>query len=138
MIRSQLVATPQQQLVARFYDEVLNAQRLDLLEEIVADDFTEHGTPPIAGRDGFRAFVTGIVGGFPDVRLDVDDWIVEGDRVVARVSVRGTHRGEALGMPPTGRSVSWTAIHIWRIAAGRLAERWSEANVLGLMEQLRG
>jgi predicted ester cyclase len=126
------------QLVGRFYDEVLNQKRLDVLAEIISDDFLEHGDPPIErGVKGFRSFVEGIIRGFPDVRLTVDDWIVEGDRVVARVSVEGTHRGEVFGFAPTGKHVSWTAIHIWRAADGRLVERWSEANVLGIFEQLQ-
>lgn len=127
-----------QALVARFYDEVLNQGRLDLLGELIADDFVEHGTPPIPpGSDGFRSFVARVGEAFPDFHFGVDDWIVGGDRVVVRGSAAGTHQGEFLGYAPTGKRVSWTAIHIWRVADGRLAERWSEADVLDIVEQLR-
>jgi steroid delta-isomerase-like uncharacterized protein len=125
------------QLVERFYDEVLNQQRLDLLDTLIAPDFVEHGFPPIVGAEGFRAFVSGLIEALPDLELTVDDWVVEGDRVAARIGVRGTHRGEFLGYPPTNRPIQWTAIHIWRVADGRLAERWSEADVLGIVEQLK-
>jgi steroid delta-isomerase-like uncharacterized protein len=124
-------------LVRRFYDEVLNQKQLDLLDELIAVDFVEYGTPPLTGADAFRGFLEGLFAGLPDVELTVDDWVVEGSRVVARVTVRGTHRGEFLGYPPTNRPIQWTAIHLWRIADGRLAERWSEADLLGIVEQLQ-
>lgn len=129
---------PEKDLVARFYDEVLNQQKLDVMAELFDPDFVEHGTPPVMGLEGFRSFVRGLAKGLPDVHLTVEDWIVEGDRVVARCSVTGTHDGELLGFAPTGRPISWTSIHIWRVENGRLAERWSEADVLGLVEQARG
>jgi predicted ester cyclase len=129
---------PERDLVARFYDEVLNQRKLDVLPDLLDPDFVEHGTPPVIGLEGFRSFIRGLTEGLPDLRLEVEDWIVERDRVVARCSVTGTHSGELLGFAPTGRPISWTAIHIWRVANGRLVERWSEADVLGLVEQVQG
>ena len=131
------VSAPGRDIAARFYDEVLNGRDLELIDALVAPDFVEHGTPPMEGRDAFREFVAGLLQALPDFRFDVDDWIVEGDRVVARCSATGTHHGEFLGFAPTGNRVTWTAIHIWRIVDGRLAERWSEADVLGIVEQLK-
>lgn len=125
-----------QAVVARFYEEVLNGKRLELLEELFASDFVEHGSPPIVGVDGFREFLVMLATGLPDVTLAVDDWIVQDDRVVARCRVSGTHQGELFGHAATGRRVTWTAIHIWRVADGRLAERWSEADVHGILQQL--
>jgi steroid delta-isomerase-like uncharacterized protein len=125
-------------LVARFYDEVLNQQQLDVMEQLFDPDFVEHATPAVMGLEGFRSFIRGLAEGLPDVHLTVADWIAEGDRVVARCSVTGTHNGEFLGFPPTGKPISWTSIHIWRVANGRLVERWSEADVLGLVEQMKG
>jgi steroid delta-isomerase-like uncharacterized protein len=130
--------SPERDLVARFYDEVLNQQQLDVMEQLFDPDFVEHGTPPVTGLEGFRSFIRGLVEGLPDVHLTVADWIAEGDRVVARCSVTGTHHGEFLGFPPTGKPISWTSIHIWRVANGRLLERWSEADVLGIVEQVKG
>jgi steroid delta-isomerase-like uncharacterized protein len=127
----------QQQLVFRFYEEVLNEKRLEVLDELLSEDFVEHGTPPIRGRADFRSFVEALLGALPDFRFTVEDWIVATDRVVARASAIGTHEGEFLGYPPTHTPVSWTAIHIWRIADGRLVERWTEADVLGIVSQLQ-
>jgi steroid delta-isomerase-like uncharacterized protein len=125
-------------LVSRFYADMINGKQLDALDELVADDFIEHGTPPTSGLESFRVFLAGLVAALPDVELEVDDWIVEGDRVVARCRVSGTHHGEFLGYPPTGRRVEWNAIHIWRVDRGRLAERWSQADMLAIIEQLKG
>lgn len=124
-------------IVATFYDEVLNGKQLERFDALVAPDFVEHGTPPMEGREAFRAFVAGLLAALPDFRFEVDDWIIEGDRVVARCSAAGTHLGELLGFAPTGNRATWTAIHIWRIVDGRLAERWSEADLLGIVEQLK-
>lgn len=124
--------------VARFYDEVLNGKHLDVLDDLAAPDFVEHGTPPIVGIDGFRGFLESLARGLPDVQLTVHDWIVDNDRVVARCLVSGTHRGELFGYRATDKPISWTAIHIWRVHDGRLAERWSEVNMLAIIDQLRG
>lgn len=126
-------------VVERFYDEVISGGNLDTLDELLAPDFVEHGAPAglPAGRDGFREFASALRIGFPDFRWSVDDWIVAGDKVVARGGGKGTHSGEFLGAPPTGRSVEWTAIHIFRVQDGKLVERWSEVDVGGLLERLR-
>jgi steroid delta-isomerase-like uncharacterized protein len=124
--------------VARFYAEVINDHRLDALDELVADEFVEHGTRPLVGRDAFRGFLVALATGLPDVSLEVEDWITEGDRVVARCHVTGTQTGELFGYAPTGRRIGWGAIHIWRIADGRLAERWAQADMVGIIDQLEG
>jgi predicted ester cyclase len=125
-------------LVADFYDEVINGGRLELVDEIVAEDFVEHGTRPAApGREGFKVFLRELGGGLSDIRWQTHDVIAEADRVVVRGSIEGTHTGDLFGHAPTGRRVSWTAIHIWRVTDGQLRERWAEVNLLNLMEQLR-
>jgi predicted ester cyclase len=88
-----------------------------------------------AGSD--RLFLAGFLSGLPDVRLEVDDWVTEGEKVVARCRVSGTHRGEFLGYAPSGRRIEWVAIHIWRVSDGLLRERWSQADLLAIVEQLQ-
>jgi hypothetical protein len=73
---------------------------------------------------------------FPDLRVTVEDVIAEGDRVVARDTVTGTHRGEYMGIPPTGRSITYNEIFIARFADGRIAETWGVVDVLSQMRQL--
>jgi steroid delta-isomerase-like uncharacterized protein len=126
-------------LVRRFYDEVISGGDVAALHELLTADFVEHNPPPglPPGRDGFKAFVRGLRSAFPDFQWTVDDLITSGDKVVARGHGRGTHQGEFLGVPATGRSIGWSAIHIFRVENGRLAERWWQADVAGIMEQLR-
>ena len=74
---------------------------------------------------------------FPDLHLTIEDQIAEGDRVVTRVTFRGTHQGEFNGIPPTGKPVEYSGIAIDRIADGKVVEMWHLANTLGLLEQIR-
>jgi steroid delta-isomerase-like uncharacterized protein len=126
-------------LVQRFYDEVISGGNMDVLDELVAEDFIEHGAPSSLppGREGFKLFVGGLRGAFPDFRWTVEDWIIDGDKVVARGGGRGTHQGEFMGVPGTGKPAEWTAIHIFRVADGKLRERWAELDATGLAERLR-
>lgn len=127
-------------IVARFYDEVVSGGRFEVVDELCVPDFIEHGAPPDMppGREGFKAFLRMLRNAFPDLKWTVDDWIATDEKVVARGSGRGTHRGDFLGFAPTGRPVTWSAIHIFRVVDGRLVERWSEADRLGLFDQLKG
>lgn len=68
--------------------------------------------------------------------VTVEDLIAEGDKVAARVTTRGTHTGELMGLPPTGRRVEWSGISMTRHADGRIAEQWGEFDALGLLQQL--
>jgi predicted ester cyclase len=118
--------------------EVFNDGNLGAADEVIAADFTEHvpmpGAPP--GLAGFKQYVTMLRAAFPDLRYTVEDEIGEGDRVVARMTVRGTHRGAFLGVPPTGKRVTWTEMHAGRVVEGKLVEHWGNADMLGLLQQL--
>src|SRR2546428_12922842 len=78
---------------------------------------------------------TAILSAFPALVETIDDLVAEGDHVVERMTLRGTHLGEFMGVPPTGKPVSWTAIAIYRLEEGRNAECWVEPNLLGLAIQ---
>jgi predicted ester cyclase len=104
-----------------------------------AHKFADNGDNSLEGpasREGFTQFVGRLRSAFADFRWSVKDWIVAGDKVVARGTGKGTHRGDFLGVPPTGRPVEWTAIHIFRVEDGRLTERWSEVDIGGPVERL--
>ena len=73
---------------------------------------------------------------FPDAQATIEDLIAEGDKVVTRSTLRGTHRGEFMGIAPTGKHVTFTGIAIFRIEEGKIAEGWNNFDVLGLMQQL--
>jgi steroid delta-isomerase-like uncharacterized protein len=127
-------------IVLRFDEEVWEKRNLDVLDELVAEDFVYHNpslpVPDIPGRTAFKALLTGLLKAFPDLRTAADDVIAEGDRVVGRVTFSGTHKGDFMGVPATGKSVTWSAIVILRIADGKICEEWINADLLGLMRQL--
>lgn len=127
------------QLVMRFFEEALNDGKLELLDEIMAADYIEHGAPPDRppGREGFKAFLGMVAGAFPDLHVHVEDVLAEGDKVAVRLTVHGTHKGVLMGdIQPTGRQAKWTGIDILEIEGGKIVGRWSERDLLGLMQQL--
>ena len=89
-----------------------------------------------AGLEGVRKAFAIFQRAFPDTVHTIDDLIAEGDRVVARITARGTHTGELFGHAPTGRVVSLTGIAIYRLVEGRIVERWAEQGV-GILDQLQ-
>jgi steroid delta-isomerase-like uncharacterized protein len=107
-------------------------------ERIIHPDFFDHTNPPgmQRGLEGHKAIVALFRAAFPDQWWRIDDLIAEGDKVVARTTMTGTHLGDFFGIPPTGRSVTLTGVHIMRVADGKIAEHWGNNDDLGLMRQL--
>jgi steroid delta-isomerase-like uncharacterized protein len=124
-------------VVRRYIDEV-NRMNLDALDELVAFNYVDHnalpGMPP--GRESLKQAYRLFSQAFPDVYFTLEDLVAEGDRVAARGTVRGTHRGDFFGLPATGKQATWTGIHIFRIADDKAVEGWLELDQLSLMQQL--
>jgi predicted ester cyclase len=114
-------------LVVRLIEEVWNAGALDMLPELWADQTRGEAT---AMRDI-------LINAFPDLHVEIDDLIAEDDRVVARLSFNGTHRGDFRGIAPTGRPVTFSAIRIYRVSRGKIVETWAVQDALGLLGQLK-
>jgi len=125
-------------LTQRFYEEVWNKGNLDAVDDILTGDFVDNAAPPgfPTGPEGAKQVFTMYRAAFPDFRLSVRDLIAEGDKVVARWLTQGTHQGELMGIPPTGKAVEVTGIDIFRFAGGKIAEHWAEFDMMGLMQQL--
>lgn len=126
-------------LALRYADLLLNRHELDRAAEILAPDFVGHlaGIPgPVCGPDAWKAVFGGFLAGFPDYRETVHDVLAEGDLVASRTSFTATHRGEFMGMPPSGRTVSAGGMAFLRIAGDRVVEQWTEADVVGMLQQL--
>lgn len=125
-------------IVRRFLEEVINKGNLALVDELVAADLVDHAAPPgmEGNRDGLKAFFTTFRGAFPDLHYTVDDVIAEGDRVVQRTTAHGTMKGDFAGMPASGKSASWSEVHITRLSNGKLAEHWAVIDQLGMLQQL--
>ncbi len=122
-------------LVQRFVD-AYNRFDLEALGETVAVDFIEHGDSGQSGREALLAYASMLHTAFPDITNTIEDIIAEGDKVVTRTLVRGTHLGEMMGMPPTGRQISIATMNSFRVANGKLAEHWAVADTFGMMQQL--
>jgi steroid delta-isomerase-like uncharacterized protein len=108
------------------------------IDEVVAPDVLFHAPVP-TGATGARALKqvwTVLLRAFPDLRVTVEDVIAEGDKVVCRNTVTGTHRGEYRGLPPTGASVRYGEIFVFRLGGGRITEIWGVVDVLTQLRQL--
>jgi steroid delta-isomerase-like uncharacterized protein len=126
-------------LVRSFYAEVWNAHNPGATGQYYAADFLDHN-PAIpgqaAGAEGASQVFGGFIAAFPDIHFSIDLQVAEGDIVATRWTSTGTNSGSMMGMPPTGRSVTVTGIDILRIAGGKIAERWGNFDMAGMMQQL--
>jgi steroid delta-isomerase-like uncharacterized protein len=125
-------------IVRRYVEEYWNQGKLDLADEILATDFVfyEQTNPEMRGTEAQNQFTTAYRAGFPDIHFTVEDVIAEGDRVVNRWSCVGTHQGELMGIPPTGKQVTTTGISIYRIAGSKIAEEWVNWSTLSMLQQI--
>jgi steroid delta-isomerase-like uncharacterized protein len=134
------MSTEQNKALARqMMEEVFNQGNLSRVDEFLAPDFVEReelppGVPP--GREGVKQLTAMLHSAFPDFKVTIDDLVAEGDKVVIRQTWTGTHRGEFMGIPPTGRSVSFQVIDMIRIAGGKCVEHWGLMDSMSLMQQL--
>ena len=125
-------------LVRRWYEEVFNQKNLAAVGEFCDPQIIEHDLPPglPAGSEGTKQLIGMFLAAFPDFHITAEDLIAEGDKVASRFTVRGTHKGEFMGIPPTGKQVTMTGIQIPRIANGKMVENWLNLDMLGLLQQL--
>jgi len=127
------------ELVRRMVEEMFNRGNLSLADEFLAPDFAEREELPPgipSGREGVIQLTTMLRSAFPDFKATIDDMIAEGDKVVIRQTWRGTHKGEFMGIPPTGKSVSIKVIDIIRVDGGKFVEHWGQMDTMGMMQQL--
>jgi steroid delta-isomerase-like uncharacterized protein len=127
-------------LERRTWEEVVNQKNLDLLDELFAADYVHHdpSLPPDMqrGLDAYRLVLTMFFDAFPDLQGTIEDVVGEGDKVASRLRWRGTHQGELMGIPPSGKQVEFTLQAIHRIAEGKIVEGWVNYDTLGMMRQI--
>lgn len=124
---------PNKAVVRRFYEQVINEGKVELLRELVDEEYTEvwEGERFEVGLDGARQHALGVRQTYPDFHLSIDRQIAEGDWVVSCVTARGTHLGEWMGMAPTGKRVTFTGVNVDRVVEGKIVEHGGAANMLG-------
>jgi steroid delta-isomerase-like uncharacterized protein len=125
-------------LARRVVEEVWNRGNAAVVDETFAEDYTEHNPRPgqDVGIDGYKAGVAMMRSAFPDLHLDLQDVIAEGDRVAIRYTLHGTHEGELMGLPPSGNSVSSDGMVFARVQDDRIVERWGVQDMLTLLQQI--
>ena len=123
-------------IVRRYFEEVMNNQRHDLVEEFLAENIELHGSGLAPGLEAVKQWLPMFAAAFPDGQYTIEDVVAEEDRVVALTSFTGTHQGEMQGVPATGKTVSVSTITIFRLDNGKIAEDWLVSDNLGLMQQL--
>ena len=125
-------------LVRRFNEEVIDQGNMSLIDKLFAPDYVAHPTPPgiPPGREGFKLVCAMYFSAFSDIKTTIHDMIAEGDMVAARWTHNCTHKGEFMGIPPTGKSISIEETCFLRIAAGKIAEYWGQMDNMGMMQQL--
>jgi predicted ester cyclase len=127
-------------LSRRFFDEAFGKGKLNVLDEIIAKDHVNSGPGTLpglpVGPEGTKQLVTVYRNAFPDLHFTIDEQLAEGDKVVTRWTVRGTHKGELLGILPTSKSSTVTGITVDQIVNGKIAETWGIFDQFGMMQQL--
>jgi len=127
---------PSDHQLADRYVEMINTHDPDAVDRFVAEDYVNHNAFVADGREANRQFWTVFFAGLPDVRVTMEDLVVSGDRVVGRFVYRGTHTGDLMGIPATGKPVEMRSIDIWRVQNGMFVEHWDELNLLQVFQQI--
>ena len=132
------MSTEEQKTAIRRWIEAWNTKDMDAAVELLAPDYVRHDAnlPEVVGPQAQREFLAGVFGAFPDLDLKPDQLIAEDNLVTVRHVVRGTHRGEFLGVPATGRVVTFQAVDIFRLTGNKIVEQWVIIDALGLLQQL--
>src|ERR687889_203417 len=124
-------------IVQRMFDEIINKGQLEVVDELFAEDFLDHGPMgDIPGPEAFKTMVAQWRSAVPDVHCAVDDFIVDGDDVAWVVRTTGTHTGDGLGFPATGKSFETVSANIGRLRDGKAVEHWAEQGMFPFLVQI--
>ncbi len=125
-------------VVERLVRDIVNGGQVELLDEVLADDFTAHGVGPApSGPDGMRRLIATWRTAFPDWQDHIEEIVAEGDLVVIKIAAQGTHSGPLLGIEPTGEAVEWGMIEMVRLADGKITEQWGYSDFSEVVRHLR-
>jgi steroid delta-isomerase-like uncharacterized protein len=133
------MSTEENKAIARRWgEEVWGKGSQAAIDELFAPNFVFNYPAPGATPDlkGYKQTVTMLCGPLSDIRSTAEDMVAEGDKVAVRWTWGGTHKGELMGIPPTGKQVTITGISILRIVGGKIVEEWGEMDMLGMLQQL--
>lgn len=126
-------------LERRFIEEAFNEGDLAVLDEILAEDYIGHTSTraeDLQGRGAIKEYIEGTRSAFPDIELDLEHLVADGEMVASHWTATGTHEGELMGIEPTGNSYEAAGMEITRVEAGRIVEHWHVGDELGMLQQL--
>ena len=133
------MSEPNKRTIRLVREEAMRKGALDKLDGLYTDDYVYHGISSLGdlrGPTAFKEMVKRFIDAVSEFQETVEDQIAEGDKVVTRVTGRGTHTGPLMGAAPTGKELKWSAISIARFVDGRIAEEWVEFDALNFLQQL--
>ena len=132
------MSTEENKALVRRFHEAFNKEALAAFDQYGAPDLVDHGLPPGVPPtiEGTKMFLSLFLKGFPDIHVEADDLVAEGDKVAARSHFTGTHTGDFQGLPPTGKHVKVDSFDMFRIAGDKIVEHWGVVDAAGMMQQL--
>lgn len=125
-------------IIRRYIEEAWNRGNLGIVDEVMSPDYARYMADPVKplNREQQKQRIAAFRNAFPDFHLTIEDLIAEGDKVVFRMTARGTHQGQFMGIPPTGKQITISIIDIVRLVDGKLVEHWGNRDDLGMLQQL--
>jgi steroid delta-isomerase-like uncharacterized protein len=126
-------------IVRRLVEELWNAGNPELADQIYSEDYVRHGPqaePPIRGSGALKQFAHMYLSAVPDLYHEIEDQFVREDSIVSRATARGTHRGEMMGIAPTGKPITFSMFLQHRIAGGRIVEEWVMYDLHAILQQV--
>lgn len=124
-------------MLRRLFGDGMEKGDDSVIDELVASEYVNHDFPtPTRGAEGFKMIVGTFRAAFPGIHVQIEDEFGDGDRVGARGMFTGTHRGEFMGVAPTGKDVSIKYLDLWRVEGGKFVENWVQMDMMRLMQQL--
>jgi steroid delta-isomerase-like uncharacterized protein len=133
------MAAETNKLVMNRFLEFINTASEKLAQELISPSAVFHvpgRTEPMRGPAGYLAIIGMMRGGFPDIQWTLEEMVAESDKIAARFTMRGTHRGTFFGIPPTGKTISVQAMNIYRLSGGQFVEEHGQPDMLGLLQQI--
>ena len=134
-----MTAEENKAIVRRLIDELWNAGNPELAEQFYAADHVRHGPlaePPIRGSEALKQFAYMYLAAVPDFHTEIEDQFAREDSIVSRATARGTHRGEMMGIAPTGKPITFSMFLQHRIAGGKIVEEWLMYDLHAILQQI--
>ena len=124
-------------LVEQIFNEVMNNRNFTLIDKLIAPNYVNHGIPDAkTGPEGFKQVIQQFLDGFPDMKINVEHIVADGDLVATRGYWTGTNKGSFMNMPSTGKKVRCEYVDFWKVQNGKFVENWVQMDMVGVMHQL--